>query len=179
MRGDNQPSRAFTLVELLVVIGIVGILVSLLLPALGGAMARAKTVACLAQLRQIQSALTGQGSSKLFLCPSDSERTEWKNLTRTNASYFSRDWPWEPQSITAGDRNIMVISNGDAPCRLSGAMRLFRTNAFSWGPDMHRNRGNLLLGDGSAHVTEVRRLNLQAGAQPDPFFSWYIPNGPW
>ena len=84
-----RPLRAFTLVELLVVIGIIALLISILLPALSSARKSADTVACAAQLRQIGIANTMYASAhKGWMAPTYVDGTTWPSTCEFYRGYL-------------------------------------------------------------------------------------------
>jgi len=75
MKIALRKTRGFTLIELLVVIAIIGILASMLLPALAGAKAKVNRIKCVSNLRQVGMALSSFGSE-------NKERLPWQLTLR-------------------------------------------------------------------------------------------------
>jgi prepilin-type N-terminal cleavage/methylation domain-containing protein len=93
MKKSHSPRpRAFTLIELLVVIAIIGILASMLLPALARAKAKAARVKCVNNLAQMGKALIG------FSHDND-QRLPWQLTPRQVGNHFGGNYKEELGSI--------------------------------------------------------------------------------
>ncbi len=91
---SSMPRRGFTLVELLVVIGIIALLVSMLLPALNKARFSAKVTACASNQRQIYAAMVMYANDNKGYLPG----TMYNNMdTNRGAVYgaWGGRYPWE------------------------------------------------------------------------------------
>lgn len=81
MRVQFRRHFAFTLVELLVVIGIIALLISILLPALSRARESSRTVACLSNLKQFTNAAAMYAAEQRgFVLPYGTPQTYWAHM---------------------------------------------------------------------------------------------------
>jgi len=100
--GERSLKRAFTLVELLVVVGIIGVLVSLLLPGLSRAKQSARSVVCLSNLRQQGIALNmyvgENGAYPIYEVPP--AQKFWAHFLEP---YLHDKWPSTEEFRSSGD----------------------------------------------------------------------------
>ncbi|MCX7427709.1 MAG: DUF1559 domain-containing protein [Planctomycetia bacterium] len=94
----DAPTGGFTLVELLVVVAIIGILISLLLPAVQAARAAARRMSCTNNLRQIGVGLLNYHNSYRSFPPGGIElRTSWRDAAKRQFAWSAFLLPFVEQ----------------------------------------------------------------------------------
>mgnify|MGYP006282248339 CR=1 FL=1 len=131
-RGNT---RRFTLIELLVVIAIIAILASMLLPALGQAKEKARSIACISNLKQIGTAEAMYADDYKFYTPPKSADIPVANFWSDHwyfllSPYLSRP---EPESWAERDE---LLQSGVMWCESTEVYgnntRAYAVNGFSW-----------------------------------------------
>src|SRR5438552_948282 len=96
MSAGRKP-RAFTLVELLVVIGIIAVLIGVLLPVLGRAREQANQTVCMSNLRQVALAFVQYAN----------ENKGWLPASARGGTHGTLSNPFAPEFIDyEPDRNL-------------------------------------------------------------------------
>src|SRR5690349_16408382 len=116
VRGARRAASGFTLVELLVVIGIIALLIAILLPALSKARAQANSTKCKAQMRDIgQQMMMYAQLSKGWLFPPDLGANQPEG--RRWPIFVLEPYKWNPRLMLCpsdenpGDQHSYVLNN--------------------------------------------------------------------
>ncbi|MCE9545923.1 MAG: prepilin-type N-terminal cleavage/methylation domain-containing protein, partial [Planctomycetia bacterium] len=162
------PPRAFTLVELLVVIAVIVILIALLLPAIQSSRASARTAKCAYQLGQVGSLATRAGLSRIA-----NPAAQWTSSLSPYLTDANRilHCPEDTTAATTGGATLSLsyainsraarFLGGDSQkilaldYRLPVADVVGPNSVDDWPTTVaarHRSQVNVLLNDGSVHL---------------------------
>src|SRR3954463_12248067 len=98
-RAGRRGAGGFTLVELLVVIGIIAILISILIPALNRARDQANRTACMSNIRQVMIGFVLYAQTYKDKCPLGARADNPGNVDISGDWIFWRAVPNNPSAV--------------------------------------------------------------------------------
>ena len=164
VRGQS----AFTLVELLVVVALIGILAALLLPALGKAKARAQGIACLSNTRQLGYAwiLYANDHEDRLAYNLGGDASRKTVALRTNQNWVNNIMSWELDSDNTNTATITEASLGQYANRAASIYRCPSDHALStiqreagWTARIRSYSMNAMVGDAGERSKTGANLN--------------------
>jgi prepilin-type N-terminal cleavage/methylation domain-containing protein/prepilin-type processing-associated H-X9-DG protein len=164
---NRRSTSGFTLVELLVVIGIIAVLISILLPALGAARRQSNTVKCMASLKQIGNSLQLYAQDNKGYWPSARDRlagtsgvpgtaADHHSWTDLLAKYMMKIAPQNYVDIASIRRNSVIwgcpewtrANDFDANAAAAAAENVYTGYGMQYYPSYFEDGGKL---EGLAH----------------------------
>ena len=125
VKDKQMPKRrAFTLVELLVVIGIISLLIGILLPALNKARESARQVQCLSNMRQISVAIISFANEHNGLMPGAAGSTLTLDRALRNVVALGISLPDAVRMLTTNPAKLLGIEFKKGALRTGADARL-------------------------------------------------------
>ena len=151
---DTRKPGAFTLVELLVVIGIIAVLIAILVPVLSKARDQANRTACLSNLRELGSAMLMYANAHKDKLPNMNPPQTASDYDATNAVLvaMNRDHVKSPAVFRCpSDQDPAPGAIETADYSLPNSARVsYDFYSIFWEPEYGPKGGNVVFGDGHA-----------------------------
>jgi prepilin-type N-terminal cleavage/methylation domain-containing protein len=187
MKKLRQSKQAFTLVELLVVIGLIALLIAILLPALNKARKAAQRAQCQSNVRQIYFGLNAYCDANHDWYPTCAYPTVVPSYVQ-----YPDDWVWWEQDRNLDDspfaKSLSFRGEGlkrllTCPGDVTEARRLFTAIAPGQGPYPYSYTVNVSIGVNSSPAPShwrSRRSQWHRPAEKILATEWLSPNcGVW
>jgi prepilin-type N-terminal cleavage/methylation domain-containing protein/prepilin-type processing-associated H-X9-DG protein len=162
-RHCDRVRGAFTLVELLVVIGIIALLISVLLPALNKAREQANITKCAAQLRSIGQALSVYAAANKGKLPQHT----FADPNATRPLY----WLWD---LTVDSRDAILHGKSNSGLQAAGGVRdlLYCPLFYDQNIDNHWNYGGYSV---VGYLLTIQRVKKDANGRIVPLTDAEFP----